>query len=85
MRSFILIFLLITAVAATDSVSYFNKSSDNQLLCHVGQYSFKMVSQKNAVIQEIHGHTFFKLKDENMYFLNNACQPLKDKKDGIIF
>jgi len=85
MRLFILFFLLITASYATNSVSYFKKSPDNQLLCHVGQYSFKMVSQKNAVIVDMHGHIFFKLNDENMYFLNNACQPLKDKKEGIIF
>ena len=85
MRLFILFFLMITSANATGSVAYFNKSPDNQLLCHVGQSSFKMVSQKNAVIKEIHGHTFFKLNDENMYFLNNACQPLKDKKEGIIF
>jgi hypothetical protein len=61
MRLLILFFLLITASHATDSVSYFNSSSENKLLCHVGQYSFKMVSQKNA------------------------CQPLKDKKEGVIF
>ena len=85
MRLFILFFLLVTASYATNSVPYFKKSPDNQLLCHVGQYSFKMVSQKNAVIEDIHGHIFFKLNDENLYFLNNACQPLKDKKEGIIF
>jgi len=85
MRLFILFFLLISALNATDSITYFNESPKNQLLCHVGQYSFKMVSQNNAVIEEIHGHTFFKLNNENMYFLNNACQPLKDKKEGIIF
>jgi hypothetical protein len=68
-----------------DSVEYFKKSKDNELLCHVGQYSFKMVSQKNAKIVEIHGHTFFKLNDENIYFLSNACQAIKEKKAGIIF
>lgn len=85
MRLFILFFLLATASYATNSVLYFKKSPDNQLLCHVGQYSFKIVSQKNAAIVDMRGHLFFKLNDENMYFLNNACQPLKDKKEGIIF
>ena len=85
MRFFIMFFLLVTIVNATDSVSFFKKSSENELLCHVGQYSFKMVSQKNATVEVIHGHRFFKLNDENMYFLNNACRPLKDKKEGIIF
>ena len=85
MRSLILFFTLMSAVYATGSVTYFKESPKNELLCHIGQYSFKMVSQKNAILVEIHGHTFFKLNDENIYFLNNACQPLKDKKVGIIF
>ena len=85
MRLFILFLLLITATYAMDSVSYFKKSPDNKLLCHLGQYSFKMISQKNAVVENMHGHLFFKLKNENLYFLNNACQSLQDKKEGIIF
>lgn len=27
---------------------------------------------------------YFRLKDENLYFLNNACEPLKDKKKATI-
>ena len=69
MRIFIIFSLLMTSVYAFDEVSYFEKSPDNQLLCHIGQYSFKMISQKN----------------ENLYLLNNACQTFKAEKVGIIF
>ena len=85
MRIFILFLLVFTFTYASDTISHFKESSKNQLLCHVGQYSFKMVSQKNAVIETIHGHVFFKLIDENLYFLNNACQQFIAKKEGIIF
>lgn len=85
MRIFLLSFILVNLTYAMDSVEFFNKSEKNELLCHVGQYSFKMVSQKNADIMKIHNHIFFKLKDENLYFLSNACQPIEDKKTGIIF
>ena len=69
MRIFIIFSLLMISVHAFDEVSYFEKSPDNQLLCHIGQYSFKMISQKN----------------ENLYLLNNACQTFKAEKVGIIF
>jgi hypothetical protein len=84
MRLFLLFILLTTYGFAKDSVSYFKESEKHMLLCHVGQYSFKMVSHKNAVIENIHGHVYFKLIDENLYFLSNACQPLS-KKEGILF
>ena len=84
MRLFLVLFLLTTYVFGLDSVSYFKKSEDNKLLCHIGQYSFKLVTHKNAKVEDIHGHEFFKLTDENLYFLSNACQPLSDK-EGIIF
>jgi len=66
-------------------MAYFEESPKNQLLCHVGQHSFKMVSQKNAKIVKIHNHFYFKLNDENLYLLNNACQTFVAKKVGIIF
>jgi len=84
MRLFLLFCLLATYVFALDSVSYFKESKEHKLLCHVGQHSFKMISHENAVIENIHGHVFFKLIDENLYFLSNACQPLS-KKEGIVF
>ena len=84
MRLFIIL-MLTTAVFATDSISFFKKDLENQLLCHLGQYSFKMVSQKNSVMIKIHEHIFFKLKDENLYFLNNTCQPLEVADRAIIF
>lgn len=84
MRIVILLFMMSTCIFALDSISYFKKSKENKLLCHIGQYSFKLVTHKNAVIENIHGHEFFKLTDENLYFLSNACQPLS-KKEGIIF
>jgi len=84
MRYFIIL-ILATTVFATDSVSFFKGSPQNQLLCHLGQYSFKIVSQKNAVLKKLGGHEFFKLKNENLYFLNNTCQPINDEKKAIIF
>ena len=85
MRLFILLFMLVTVGFSCDSISYFTKSPDNELLCHLGQYSFKIVSQKNSAIVDIHGHKFFKLKDENLYFLNNTCEPIEDGKKAIVF
>ena len=85
MRLLIIFSLLFTVSYAFNAVSYFQKSPDNKLLCHVGQYSFKMVSQKNAKLEKIHEHLYFKLNDENLYFLNNACQTFKPKRNAIIF
>ena len=85
MRFIIIYLLLFTTIYAFDAISYFKESADNKLLCHVGQYSFKMVSQKNAKIEKIHEHMYFKLNDENLYFLNNACQTFKAEKIGIVF
>ena len=84
MRLSILFLLLTTASFALDPTLYFNKSKENRLLCHIGQYSFKVISQKNAQIIKMHNHVFFKLSDENLYFLSNACQPLQEK-EGVIF
>ena len=85
MRILIIFSLLLTSIHAFDAISYFKESAENKLLCHVGQYSFKMVSQRNAKIEKIHEHMYFKLNDENLYFLNNACQTFKANKKGIIF
>lgn len=85
MRILIIFSLLLTSIHAFDAISYFKESPDNKLLCHVGQYSFKMLSQKNATLEKIHEHIYFKLNDENFYFLNNACQTFKTEKEGIIF
>jgi len=85
MRFFIIFSLLFTVTYAFDVVSYFKESVDNKLLCHVGQHSFKMVSQKNAKIEKIHKHIYFKLKDDNLYFLENACQTFKVEGEGVIF
>jgi len=84
MRKLILTLLLTLSIFAEDSVSYFNKAEKNVLLCHVGQHSFKKITHKNAKLEHINGHYYFKLLDENLYFLSNACQPLS-KKEGIIF
>lgn len=84
MRHLIVIALLATGLFANEQVSFFKASPDNRLLCHLGQYSFKMVSQKNATVVEIRTHTFFLLKDENTYLLTTGCQTLV-KQQGIIF
>ena len=83
MRVLILFFFLITSILANDTVTFFNKSSENRLLCHLGQYSFMMVSQKNSVIKNIDGHIYFHMKQENLYFLSNSCQIVKDSKNKI--
>ena len=85
MRFFTIFLLFITAAYTFDAIAYFKASPKNKLLCHIGQYSFKMLSQKNAKLETIHEHTYFKLNDENLYFLNNACQPFKAEKEGLIF
>lgn len=85
MRFLFLVCLMSLAVFAGDTVAFFNKSSDNMVLCRVGQYSYKVVSQKNAAVEEMHGHTFFKLKDENLYFLTTGCEALNGQKPHIIF
>jgi len=84
MKLLLLSFLLITTSYATDAVDFFNKKEDNKILCHIGQYSYKVLSQKNAKIVKIHNRNFFKMKNENLYFLNNSCQAIKDR-DGIVF
>ena len=85
MRFITIFLLLLTSIHALDTITYFKESPENKLLCHIGQYSFKMVSQKNAKIEIIHKHMYFKLNDENLYFLNNACQTFKAEKVGLIF
>jgi len=85
MRLFLLTFLFLGTIYASDTINFFKASKDNKLICHVGQYSFKVLSQENATLQKMNGHTFFKLKNENLYFLNNSCQELKNNKNGIIF
>ena len=84
MRLLLLSFLLISTTYASDAVDFFKKDTNNKVLCHVGQYSYKVLSQKNASIIKIHDRKFFKMNDENLYFLNNSCQSIKDR-DGIVF
>ena len=84
MRLLLLSFLLITSSYATDAVDFFQKDKENQILCHIGQYSYKVLTQKNAEVVKIHGKEFFKMKDESLYFLNNSCQAIKGR-DGIVF
>ncbi len=85
MRIFTIFILLFTSIHAFDAIAYFKESPGNKLLCHVGQYSFKMVSKENAKVERIHEHMYFKLNDENLYFLENACQTFKAEREGIIF
>jgi len=83
MRVSILFFVLLTSAFSNDPVAFFNKSSKNKLLCHLGQYSFMIVSQKNSVITRIDRHIYFNMKSENLYFLSNTCQIVKNSKDKI--
>ena len=84
MKLLLLSFLLLTSSYATVAVDFFEKNKENQILCHIGQYSYKILSQKNASVVKIHGKEFFKINDENLYFLNNSCQAIKNR-DGIVF
>ena len=84
MKSLLLSLLLLSSSYATDAVDFFQKDKDNKILCHIGQYSYKILTQKNAKIVKIHNREFFKMKDENLYFLNNSCQSIKNR-DGIVF
>jgi hypothetical protein len=84
MRLLLLSLFLISSTYASDAVEFFQKDKKNKILCHIGQYSYKVLSQKNAKVVKIHGRSFFKLKGENLYFLNNSCQAIKDR-DGIVF
>ena len=84
MKLLLLSFLLLSTTYASDAVDFFQKDKKNKILCHIGQYSYKVLSQNNSIIVKIHGRNFFKLKDENLYFLNNSCQAIKDR-DGIVF
>ncbi len=85
MRFIFLVCFLSFALFANDTVAFFNKAPDNRALCRVGQYSYKVVSQKNAVIVTMHGHDYFKIKDENLYFLTTGCEPLDGQKPHVIF
>ncbi len=85
MHYFLLTILFVSSIFANDAAKYFKKSTDNKIFCHIGQYSYKMLSQNEAKIININGHNYFKMKDENLYFLSNSCQPLKDSKELIGF
>ena len=84
MKLLLLSFLLISTTYASDAIDFFKKNKENQVLCHVGQYSYKILTQKNSSIVNIHDRKFFKMNNENLYFLNNSCQAIKNR-DGIVF
>ena len=71
--------------AGEHPVTFFQESKSNQLLCRQSDFAYRMVSQSNATVVELHGHTFFKLKKENLYLKETGCVPLTGKKEVIIF
>jgi hypothetical protein len=82
-------FLFLMAMAALlmggeDPASHFQSSKEHQLLCRESTYSYMLLSQANATIVELKGHTFFKVKGENRYLPKTACQPLTEK-EAIVF
>lgn len=77
--------LSVVLSAGEHPVTYFNESDSNQLLCRVSEFAYRMVTQKNATVVQLHGHTFFKLKNENLYLKETGCTPLTGKKEVIIF
>jgi len=85
MRYAVLIFLLGWNLWANEATAFFAESPENQVLCKVSQYAYKVVTHKNAELVELHGHDFFKLKDENLYILKAGCYPLDNRHEAIIF
>ena len=72
-------------LAANESAAYFQAAPENKVLCKVSESAYKLVSQKNAVIVQLRGHDYFKLKDENLYISQVGCFPLDGKHEAIIF
>ncbi len=85
MRYILIILIFVTSIFASEAAEYFLKSENNKVFCHIGQYSYKMLTQKDAILANINGHDYFKMKDRNLYFLSNSCQPLTGKKELIGF
>ena len=85
MRILLLLSLLTLSAMADETIEFFKKDLENKVLCHVGQYTYKVLSQKNAKLIKIHAHFYFKLNNENNYFLTTGCQKISTKKEGIIF
>ncbi len=85
MRYILITFILITSVFANDTMEYFKESKDNKVFCHMGQYSYKMLTQGEATLVLVNEHWYFKIKGKNLYFLSNSCQPLKDSREFIGF
>jgi hypothetical protein len=85
MRCFAIAAVMAINLFGMDAVKFFNMSPTNELLCKVTQYSYKIVSQKNAELSTMHGHEFFRLKSENLYILKTGCHALDGKKEAIVF
>lgn len=84
------VLLLVTVTAALLSanesvIRFFNESKANRIMCRETEYTYILLSQKNAEPVELKGHTFFKLKGKNRYISITGCQPLTDEKEAIIF
>lgn len=85
MRYLVLSFIVSAHLFGSDVVDFFNASPDNLLMCKTTQYVYKTISQSNAEVITIHGHTFFKMKGENFYILKTGCHALDGKREPIIF
>lgn len=84
MRYILLLSMAILLSAGEDPATYFLGSDKHQVLCHESAYSYKLLSQSNATVVELKGHTFFKVNGENKYIPKTACQPLEEK-EAIVF
>ena len=85
MRYFLLSLIFISSIFADSATEYFQKSKENKVFCHMGQYSYKMLTQNEAKIVHVNGHDYFKMKDDNLYFLSNSCVPLRNRKELLGF
>ncbi len=85
MRLIIMSLLFTMGLWANESLVFFNENPDNKVLCKISQYAYKVISQKNAEVVHLHGHDFFKIKDENYYIAKTGCYPLDGKRELLIF
>jgi hypothetical protein len=86
MRVIIGCLVLIASLCASEhAVTFFLESEQNQLLCREAEFSYRVISQKNAEVVTLEGHHFFRLIKEDRYLTATGCSPLTGKREAIVF
>ncbi len=67
------------------AITFFQESKDHRLLCREAEFSYRVISQKNAELIRIEDDAFFHLKKEDIYLTATGCMPLTGKKEAIVF